>query len=163
MNACKQHTKNKSTIATTNPVIAIMAFKVLIVFIRQISNGAFSITLATFTKPLFSIPSGSVTQVNQNGIVYASKTDRKCCKNRAFTVINRVNTIGFRSVIDRIIWRRNADRIWPLFVYLRIKHCELFYNVLSPCTIVNKTYWSRISFGPIPTKGGPKWTKYPSR
>ncbi len=26
-----------------------------------------------------------------------------------------VNTVHFRSVLDRIIWRRNTHRIWPFF------------------------------------------------
>jgi hypothetical protein len=39
------------------------------------------------------------------------KTHRKCGKNRAFTTVYSVNTVRFRFVIDRIIWRRNTHRI----------------------------------------------------
>ncbi len=51
------------------------------------------------------------TQVDQNGIVYDPKTDRKCSKNGAFMTVYSVNTVRFLSVIDRIIWRRNTHRI----------------------------------------------------
>jgi hypothetical protein len=51
------------------------------------------------------------TQVDQNGIDYDPKTDRKCGKNGAFTTVYSVNTVRFRPVIDRIIWRRNTYRI----------------------------------------------------
>jgi hypothetical protein len=50
-------------------------------------------------------------QVDQNGIVYDRKTDRKWIKNAVFTAVYSVNTIRFRSVPDRIIWRRNTHRI----------------------------------------------------
>ena len=56
----------------------------------------------------------SNTQVDQNGIVYDPKTDRKCGKNEVFTTVYSVNTLRFRSVIDRIIWRRNTHRIVPV-------------------------------------------------
>jgi hypothetical protein len=49
-------------------------------------------------------------QVDQNGIVYDPKTDRKCGKNGVFTTVYSVNTVRFRSVIDRIIWRRTLIR-----------------------------------------------------
>jgi hypothetical protein len=50
------------------------------------------------------------TQVDQNGIVYDPKTDRKCLKNGTFTAVYSVNTDRFRSVSYRIIWRRNTCR-----------------------------------------------------
>jgi hypothetical protein len=52
-----------------------------------------------------------LSKVDQNGIVYDPKTDRKCGKNGAFTTLYSVNTVRFRSVIDRIIWHRNTHRI----------------------------------------------------
>jgi hypothetical protein len=73
-----------------------------------------------------------------------------------FAIAPQVNQNG-------IVYTSKRDRIWSFFVYLRIKYGEFFYNVLSPWTVVNKTYWRRISFDPIPTKGWPKWTKYSSR
>jgi hypothetical protein len=51
------------------------------------------------------------TQVDQNGVVYDPKTDRKHGKNGAFTALYGVHTVRFRSVSDRIIWRRITDRI----------------------------------------------------
>ncbi len=40
------------------------------------------------------------------------ETDRKCCKNEVFMARYSVNTVGFRSVIDRIIGRINTHRKW---------------------------------------------------
>ncbi len=51
------------------------------------------------------------TQVDQNGVVYDPKTDRKSCKNGAFTTVYDVKSASFRSVLHRIIGRRITDRI----------------------------------------------------
>jgi hypothetical protein len=53
----------------------------------------------------------TITQVDQNGVVYDPFLDRKHDKNGAFTAVYSVDTVRFRSVSDRIIWRRNTDRI----------------------------------------------------
>jgi hypothetical protein len=55
-----------------------------------------------------------VSQVDQYGIVYDPKTDRKCLKNGAFTAVYSVNTALFRSESYRIIWRRNTYRFVPV-------------------------------------------------
>jgi hypothetical protein len=39
-----------------------------------------------------------ITQIDQNGVVFDPKTERKCCKNGAFTAVFRVYTIRFRSI-----------------------------------------------------------------
>ncbi len=66
---------------------------------------------------------GDYTQVDQNGIVYDPKTGRKCGKNGVFTTVYSVNTVRFRSVIDRIIWRRNTHRIanWIIHLFIQIQ------------------------------------------
>jgi len=43
------------------------------------------------------------TQVDQNGVVYDPKTDRKLCKNGVFTAVFRVFMVRFRSVSHPII------------------------------------------------------------
>jgi hypothetical protein len=52
-----------------------------------------------------------VSQVDQNGVVYDSKMDRKSCKNGAFTAVYGVKSASFQSVLHRIIGRRITDRI----------------------------------------------------
>ena len=51
------------------------------------------------------------TQFDQNGIVYDPKTNCKYRKNGVFTAVYDVNMVRYRSVLDRIMWRRNTHRI----------------------------------------------------